>query len=125
MLYLRKYLPQNHNQLTWKQRTNIIANINNAIWYFIQDDTIHRDLHSGNILYSNNSDSWYISDFGFCGLINKPLESIYENLPYVASEVIVGKGYTFTSDIYSFVKEKRLQIVPGTLPGYKNLMAQC
>ncbi|GBB90872.1 hypothetical protein RclHR1_00180010 [Rhizophagus clarus] len=62
---------------------------------------IHRDLHSGNILYSQYNDSWYISDFGFCGLVNIPLNSVYGNLPYIAPEVIMGKKHTFASDIYS------------------------
>ncbi|CAI2186483.1 6506_t:CDS:1, partial [Funneliformis geosporum] len=40
-------------------------------------------------------------DFGFCGLADKPLGSIYGNLPYTVPEVINGKGYTFASEIYS------------------------
>ncbi|CAI2193812.1 7134_t:CDS:1, partial [Funneliformis geosporum] len=65
-----------------------------------QENSIHRDLHSGNILYSEYSGQWYISDFGFCGPADKPLESIYGNLPYIAPEVINGKGYTFKSDAH-------------------------
>ncbi|CAI2174272.1 13413_t:CDS:2, partial [Funneliformis geosporum] len=38
------------------------------------DNSIHRDLHSGNILYSEYTGNWYISDFGFCGPADKPLE---------------------------------------------------
>ncbi|PKY59785.1 hypothetical protein RhiirA4_482815 [Rhizophagus irregularis] len=34
---------------------------------------------------------------------DKPLKIIYGNLPYVAPEVIVGREYTFASDIYSIV----------------------
>ncbi|CAI2186969.1 13977_t:CDS:1, partial [Funneliformis geosporum] len=45
-------------------------------------------------------------DFGFCDPVDKPLESIYGNLPYVTPEVIVGKGYTFAPDIYSYVDWK-------------------
>ncbi|EXX72040.1 Skm1p [Rhizophagus irregularis DAOM 197198w] len=39
-----------------------------------------------------------ILDFGPA---DKPSTSIYGNLPYIAPEVINGKGYTFRSDIYS------------------------
>ncbi|GBC10457.1 hypothetical protein RclHR1_09640008 [Rhizophagus clarus] len=42
-----------------------------------------------------------ISDLELCGPADKPLKSIYGILPYIALEVIVGKGYTFSSDIYS------------------------
>ncbi|CAI2190484.1 4350_t:CDS:2, partial [Funneliformis geosporum] len=113
------------------------------------ENSIHRDLHSGNILYSEYSDRWYISDFGFCGPADKPLGSIYGNLPYIAPEVINGKGYTFASDIYSIgmlmweissgqppfayfdhdydlainiIKGMRPQIIQGTPTEYKNLM---
>ncbi|CAI2174271.1 13412_t:CDS:2 [Funneliformis geosporum] len=72
-----------------------------AVSRLLQERSIHRDLHSGNILYSEYSGEWYVSDFGFCGPADKPLGSIYGNLPYIAPEVINGKGYTFASDIYS------------------------
>ncbi|RGB40858.1 kinase-like domain-containing protein, partial [Rhizophagus diaphanus] len=73
-----------------------------ALYEIHRDNAIHRDLHSENILYSQFGDFWYISDFGFCGPADKPLKSIYGNLPYIAPEVIIGKEYTFASDIYSF-----------------------
>ncbi|RGB42771.1 kinase-like domain-containing protein [Rhizophagus diaphanus] len=43
----------------------------------------------------------HISDLGFCGPADKPLNSIYGNLPYIAPEVISGKETSFASDIYS------------------------
>ncbi|CAI2172167.1 1160_t:CDS:2 [Funneliformis geosporum] len=146
---LRKYLQQNHNQITWKQRINIILAIIAGVFRLHQENSIHRDLHSGNILYSDYSGGWYVSDFGFCGPADKPLESIYGNLPYIAPEVINGKGYTFASDIYSIgmlmweissgqppfasfdhdydlainlIKGMRPQIVQGTPTEYKDLM---
>src|SRR6266542_5004539 len=65
------------------------------------ENTVHRDLHSGNILYSQYQNKFSISDFGFCGPADKPSEKIYGNLPYIAPEVLVGKEHTFKSDIYS------------------------
>ena len=56
-------------------------------------------MHSGNILFSEGR--FDISDLGFCGPADKPLKSIYGNLPYISPEVIVGKEQTFKSDIYS------------------------
>ncbi|CAI2170437.1 5132_t:CDS:2 [Funneliformis geosporum] len=130
------------------KRYSIIA----GVFRLHQENSIHRDLHSGNILYSDYSGGWYVSDFGFCGPADKPLESIYGNLPYIAPEVINGKGYTFASDIYSIgmlmweissgqspfayfnhdydlainlIKGMRPQIVQGTPTEYKNLMIQC
>ncbi|CAI2183875.1 12665_t:CDS:2 [Funneliformis geosporum] len=116
------------------------------------EDAIHRDLHSGNILYSQHNNEWYISDLGFCGPVNKSQQDIYGNLPYIAPEVICGKRYTFKSDIYSIgmlmweissrqppfinyehnyylamniVNGMRPKIVSDTPIRYKNLMKNC
>ena len=89
---LRKYLQQNHNKLTWKERIQIVVDIIEALERIHDENAIHRDLHSGNILLKN---SFCISDLGFCGPADKPLKSIYGNLPYIAPEVIIGKKHTF------------------------------
>src|ERR1044072_7434982 len=97
---LRKYLKGKH-QLKWKDRIKITVDIVDALLRIHKENAIHRDLHSGNILYSKFNNNWYISDLGFCGPADKPLNSVYGNLPYIAPEVIAGKEYTFKSDIYS------------------------
>ncbi|CAB4424241.1 unnamed protein product [Rhizophagus irregularis] len=150
---LRKYLQQNYNQLTWKEKIRIAFEIINALYFVHLEKAIHRDLHSGNILHSQFNDSWRISDLGFCGPVDKSPKSIYGNLPYIAPEVINGKGYTFKSDIYSiailmweissgyspFIDYKyddynlAMDIINGMRPEimsdipleYKNLMVQC
>ncbi|POG59801.1 kinase-like domain-containing protein [Rhizophagus irregularis DAOM 181602=DAOM 197198] len=149
---LRKYLRQNHNQLTWKDRINISYRIILALSYIHDEKAVHRDLHSGNILYSKFNDRWFISDLGFCGPADKSSTSIYGNLPYIAPEVIVGREYTLASDIYSIailmweissgqtpfinyehendivmnvINGIRPKIVPGTPLEYKNLMKEC
>ncbi|POG62157.1 kinase-like domain-containing protein [Rhizophagus irregularis DAOM 181602=DAOM 197198] len=148
---LRKYLQQYHNQLTRKGRIQIITDITLALQRIHYENAIHRDLHSGNILYYLGN-SFFISDLGFCGPADKPLKSIYGNLPYIAPEVIIGREQTFKSDIYSIamlmweissgqppfidcehdydlamniVNGIRPKIVPGTPLEYKNLMKQC
>ncbi|GBB90972.1 hypothetical protein RclHR1_18040001 [Rhizophagus clarus] len=100
-LNLREYLQQNNNKLTWNGGIKIIYLIIDALYYIHKAKLIHKDLHSGNILYSQFNDSWVISDLGFCGPADKSLTSIYGNLPYVAPEVINRKEYTYKSDIYS------------------------
>ncbi|POG71947.1 kinase-like domain-containing protein, partial [Rhizophagus irregularis DAOM 181602=DAOM 197198] len=151
-MYLRKYLQQNHNQLTWKDRMKIIDEITVALYYIHEAKAIHRDLHSGNILYLQLSNSWCVSDLGFCGPADKSSTSIYGNLPYIAPEVIFGIEYTFASDIYSIailmweissgqtpfinyehdydlamniINGIRPKIVSGTPLEYKNLMKEC
>ncbi|POG75270.1 kinase-like domain-containing protein [Rhizophagus irregularis DAOM 181602=DAOM 197198] len=146
---LRNYLQQNHSQLTWKERIQIAVVIINALSRVHEENAIHRDLHSGNILFKTK---FNISDLGFCGPADKPLKSVYGNLPYIAPEVIAGKVTTFKSDIYSIgilmweissgqppfinyehnydlamyiINGIRPKIVSGTPLEYKNLMKQC
>ena len=64
---LKEYLQQNHNKLTWKERIKIIFIIIKELRIIHFENAIHRDLHSGNILYSQLNDNWCISDLGFCG----------------------------------------------------------
>ncbi|UZO17156.1 uncharacterized protein OCT59_008517 [Rhizophagus irregularis] len=65
---------------------------------------VHKDFHSGNILYIG--DLPYISDFGMCQPANIKQsvnqKSVYGVLPYMAPEVLRGYQYTKASDIYSF-----------------------
>src|SRR5581483_1548384 len=150
---LRKYLQQNHKQLAWKERIEIAYKIIRTLSLIHKEKAIHRDLHSGNILYSQFNDTWKISDLGFCGPADKSPKSIYGNLPYIAPEVISGKEYTFASDVYSiailmweissgqqpFINYKHddydlaMDIINGMRPKivseipleYKNLMEQC
>jgi serine/threonine protein kinase len=98
---LREYLQHNNNQLTWKEKINIIRLVIGALSKIHKENSIHRDLHSGNILYSKYNNAWYISDLGFCGPADKPSTSIYGSLPYIAPEIFNGEEYTFKSDIYS------------------------
>ncbi|RIA91962.1 kinase-like domain-containing protein, partial [Glomus cerebriforme] len=96
---LREYLQQ--NKLTWKDRIQITYEIIFAMSRIHRENAIHRDLHSGNILFNQINQMFRISDLGFCGPADKPLNSIYGNLPYIAPEVISGKETTFASDVYS------------------------
>ncbi|EXX78472.1 Skm1p [Rhizophagus irregularis DAOM 197198w] len=140
---LRKYLQQNHNQLTWEERIQITYDIIYSLDDIHREKAIHRDLHSKNILYSYYYQMFYISDLGFCGPAKKPPKT---------PEVINGKEYTFKSDIYSvamlmweissgrppfinyehdydlamnIINGIRPKIVPGTPLEYKNLIEQC
>ncbi|GBC48573.2 kinase-like domain-containing protein [Rhizophagus irregularis DAOM 181602=DAOM 197198] len=116
-----------------------------------KENVIHRDLHSRNILFDQLIQKFRISDLAFCGPPNKPLNSIYGNLPYIAPELLCGKETTFASDIYSvgmlmweissgqppfickhnydlaieIVNGIRPKIVPGTPLKYKELMEKC
>ncbi|RIA96675.1 kinase-like domain-containing protein [Glomus cerebriforme] len=149
---LREYLQQNHIQLTWKKRIQFAYDIIRALSFIHIENAIHRDLHSGNILFSQLNARFGISDLGFCGPADKTSNSIYGNLPYIAPEVIAGKQTTFASDIYSIamlmweissgqppfinyehdydlamniINGIRPRIISGTPLEYESLMKQC
>jgi serine/threonine protein kinase len=98
---LRHFLKDNYHSITLLQKYNIIYEIIVSLDKIHKQDIVHRDLHSGNILCDLRNISWYISDLGLSGPVDKPSNSIYGNLPYIAPEVICGEIYTTKSDIYS------------------------
>ncbi|GBB85499.1 hypothetical protein RclHR1_01200013 [Rhizophagus clarus] len=108
-LSLREYLQQNHNHLKWKERIKIAFLTINALYRIHEENSIHRDLNSGNILYSQFNDSWYIGDLGFFGPADKPSLN-YEHDHKLATNIVNGI---------------RPKIVPGTPLEYENLMKQC
>ena len=59
---LRTYLQQNHNKLTWTDRIKIIDDITLALDDIHSEDAIHRDLHSGNVLFHQLEHDFLISD---------------------------------------------------------------
>ncbi|PKK60924.1 kinase-like protein [Rhizophagus irregularis] len=126
---LREYLLQNHNQLTWKERIKIAFLIIDALRWIHKENSIHRDLHSGNILYSQLNDFWYISDLGFCGPKIYFASDIY-SIAMLMWEIPSGRPpfNNHENDYYlamNIVNGIRPRIVSGTPLEYKNLMKQC
>ncbi|RHZ82771.1 hypothetical protein Glove_103g139 [Diversispora epigaea] len=97
---LRHFVKDNYRTLTLLKKYKIIYDITRCLKKIHKQNIMHGDLHSGNILYHSTS-QWCISDLGLSGPVDKPLNSIYGNLPYVAPEVYCGQIYTAKSDIYS------------------------
>src|SRR6185437_7783121 len=75
-------------KLHGKKELEFVYEISRALSSIYFENEIHRDLHLGNVLYSELDQRWYISDLGFCGPVDKSSKSIYGNLPYIAPEVI-------------------------------------
>jgi serine/threonine protein kinase len=121
---LRSYLDQNFNSLTWKKNFDIILSITTGLSYIHELNSIHKDLHSGNILQSLMSDEdfetmTYINDFGFCkptneNSSNSDNKNIYGVMPYMAPEILRGKEYTQKSDVYSLgiIMNEIISIIP-------------
>jgi serine/threonine protein kinase len=81
-----------------------LLKIANGLLNIHNNGKIHKDLHSGNILFHGHIYP-FISDLGMCQPANnekQSIEGVYGVLPYMAPEVLRGHQYTMASDIYSF-----------------------
>jgi serine/threonine protein kinase len=105
---LRKYLKNNFFNLTWRVKFQYLDNIAYNLKIIHEQQYVHKDLHSGNILQFNNEifGKAKITDLGLAQLINNSkssnCSSVCGVLPYIAPEVLDGRPYTFASDVYSF-----------------------
>ncbi|RIB05613.1 kinase-like domain-containing protein [Gigaspora rosea] len=96
---LCKYLKKYFTKLTWKDKLLQLMEISSDLAKIHKAGYTHCDFHSGNILQDHSTS--YISDLG----LSKKIECISTNeifgvMPYVAPEVLLGKGYTSAADIY-------------------------
>jgi len=102
---LRDYLTKEFKDLKWKEKIRMLHNIILGLNNIHQEQLVHRDLHSGNILHSEwlpTSQQVMIADLGLSVPADQEPSSIVGVLPYIAPEVLSGKPYTQKSDIYSF-----------------------
>src|SRR6185369_12143836 len=102
---LRDYLTKKFKDLKWKDKIEMLHNIILGLNNIHQEQLVHRDLHSGNILHSRwlpTSQQVMIADLGLSVPADQEPSSIVGVLPYIAPEVLNGNPYTQKSDIYSF-----------------------
>ncbi|CAB5388878.1 unnamed protein product [Rhizophagus irregularis] len=97
----------------WVGKLSLLSDIVKGLKKIHENEIVHRDFHTGNILISfilnsydgsgNSSSNIYISDMGLCGEVsNIDKTKIYGVMPFVAPEVLRGKPYTQAADVYSF-----------------------
>ncbi|POG63166.1 kinase-like domain-containing protein, partial [Rhizophagus irregularis DAOM 181602=DAOM 197198] len=102
---LRQHLNNSFNSTKWSGKFDTLLKIAQGLVYIHRKGLVHRDFHCGNILRSGHS--IFITDLGLCRPANikssqNECKELYGVLPYVAPEVLRGKGYTQESDIYGF-----------------------
>ncbi|RIA80113.1 kinase-like domain-containing protein [Glomus cerebriforme] len=97
---LRKCL-SNLVNLKWQYKLLLLKNIILGLKVIHESDLIHCDLHDGNILISDNYET-YIIDLGLCKSIYNKIDKIYGIIPYMSPELLRNNPYTPASDIYSF-----------------------
>ena len=98
---LRDYMNHSENCITFESKIEYLIQIARGLEDIHHAEKVHRDFHSGNILFEGDP---YISDLGMCQPANQSVkrEGIYGVLPYMAPEVLCGYQYTKAADIYSF-----------------------
>src|ERR1044071_9199299 len=98
---LKDYITKNFYNIKWNEKLQILQNIVLGLDHLHKQKIIHRDLHSGNILYENEFDV-VISDLGISkSSVDIDDGKIYGVTSYIAPEIFRKKGYTTASDIYS------------------------
>src|SRR6266498_1679704 len=152
---LKDYMSNNFYDIKWNEKLNILKNIAGGLDHIHNKKIIHRDFHSGNILYDKESGA-VISDLGISKSsiksTNDDDNEIYGIISYMAPEILQEKEYTIASDIYSFsmimwelmtgrmpfwdqdndieliikiCKNFRPPIIKNTPKGYNELMQEC
>lgn len=91
-----------------KNKVNALYNIIVQICYALDalhtQNIIHKDLKPENILYSISGNNLEVKliDYGFSRMeLDKDTQYVSGTLPYIAPEVYLGQGSSFSSDFYS------------------------
>ncbi|GBC03114.1 hypothetical protein RclHR1_00050022 [Rhizophagus clarus] len=104
---LSNYLTNKWKRIYWMEKLRILRDISYGLYTLHNQDLIHGDLHSGNIMIDDNKDDLniaWIGDLGFCRdeEIQKKNNGIRGVMAYMAPEIFRDFPYTKKADIYSF-----------------------
>ncbi|CAB5208741.1 unnamed protein product [Rhizophagus irregularis] len=102
---LHNWIQQNFTKITWnKQKLAILWQISEGLETIHKANYVHRDFHSGNILFdlsNNKRHQWQIGDLGLTQPTNKTSNNeIYGVIPYIAPEIFKGSSFSKKSDVY-------------------------
>ncbi|RGB28566.1 kinase-like domain-containing protein [Rhizophagus diaphanus] len=152
---LNTYLGKNFNDLGWDDKSHLALQLADAIGFLHDNDIVHRDLHSGNILIHQNSIK--LTDFGLSKKVTEAssiTSTIQGVIPYVDPKKLNDKNYKLNkkSDVYSvgvllwqissghepfegieqdvsfnlsLIKGKREKIIDGTPVKYSKSYTEC
>src|SRR3990170_6034362 len=87
---LKDYIAKNFYNIKWNEKLKILRNIVAGLKHLHNQKIIHRDFHSGNILYENEFDI-VISDLEISkSSIDNDDNEIYGVILYMAPEILQG-----------------------------------
>ncbi|RHZ75862.1 hypothetical protein Glove_209g31 [Diversispora epigaea] len=101
---LRNYFAQNYSTLTWNDKFRISHGIIDALRCLHDEDIVHRDLHSKNILIDQGEPK--IADFGISGSLNTTTNldnGVFGIIPYIEPKRLANPSHPHdkASDVYS------------------------
>uniref|UniRef100_U9UNT2 Protein kinase domain-containing protein n=1 Tax=Rhizophagus irregularis (strain DAOM 181602 / DAOM 197198 / MUCL 43194) TaxID=747089 RepID=U9UNT2_RHIID len=99
---LHDYLQKNFINLRWDDKLFILTGILLGLRNIHNNNFIHRDIHSGNMLLSRCY--WRVGDLGLSQPANNSSSNneIYGVVPYIAPEIFKGAAFSKESDVYSY-----------------------
>ncbi|CAG8591572.1 5742_t:CDS:2 [Paraglomus brasilianum] len=102
---LRQLLIKNPAELTWSERIEQLSTLMRDLQTIHKAGFIHKDFHSGNVLWTHDNYQNYelcISDLGLSGPANDKDDKVTGVVPYMAPEILQGQPKSTASDIYAF-----------------------
>ncbi|CAB4418739.1 unnamed protein product [Rhizophagus irregularis] len=106
---LHKHLQKDFARIKWdSEKLRILHQISAGLETIHNKKFIHRDFHSGNILFDQQhkktlNDDWKIGDLGLSQAVNSESSNneVYGVIPYIAPEIFRGSIFSKEADIYS------------------------